>query len=81
FYNIQINNNSFTVEFIYDNYAQTKSLDGKYVIITNVEKERLLKEQVREEYKNLKHIEHSFRDLKTSELSVRPIFHINANTT
>ncbi|MBP7496335.1 MAG: hypothetical protein KA792_01550 [Bacteroidales bacterium] len=56
-------------------------MDRKYVIITNVEKEKLLKEQVKEEYKNLKHSDYSLRDLKTSELSVRPIFHLNANTT
>jgi transposase len=39
------------------------------------------KENVRQEYKNLQNVEHAFRDLKTARLEVRPIFHVNEDTT
>jgi transposase len=81
FYHIHIDEKSFTVEFLFEKYSQAKTLDGKYVITTNVEKEKLTKDEVREQYKNLKHVEHAFRDLKTVALEIRPIFHINENTT
>jgi len=81
FYQIKVDGEKFEVEFLFDKFSQAKMLDGKYVIVTNVVKERLSKEQVREEYKNLKHVEHAFRDMKTMQLDVRPIYHINENTT
>ncbi len=81
FYQITIDQDKFNVEFLLENYSQAKKLDGKYVIVTNVCKEKLTKEQVREEYKNLKHVEHAFRDYKTVRLDARPIFHINEATT
>jgi len=81
FYQIQVDKDVFTIEFLFEEYAQAKALDGKYVIITNIEKERMPKEEVRNQYKNLQHVEHAFRDLKTAQLEVRPIFHINEDTT
>ena len=65
FYEIHVTKEVFTVKFLFDEYAQAKALDGKYVIITNIKKEKLLKEEVRKQYKNLQHVEHAFRDLKT----------------
>jgi len=41
----------------------------------------MTKETIRKEYKNLKHVEHAFRDMKTVKLDIRPIFHVNENTT
>lgn len=81
FYKITITQDEFNVEFLLENYSQATKLDGKYVIVTNVSKEKLTKEQVREEYKKLKHVEHAFRDYKTVRLDARPIFHINEATT
>jgi len=81
FYQIQVDKDVFTIEFLFEEYAQAKALDGKYVIITNIEKERMTKEEVRKQYKNLQNVEHAFRDLKTARLDVRPIFHINEDTT
>lgn len=81
FYQITINKKIFDVNFLFDNYTQAKIMDGKYIIVTNVGKERLDKEQVREEYKKLKYVENAFRDFKTVRLDARPIFHINENTT
>ena len=81
FYTITINEEKFTVEFDFEKHSKAKQLDGKYVIVTNVKKEKLSKESIREEYKNLKHVEHAFRDMKTTQLDIRPINHVNEDTT
>ena len=39
------------------------------------------KEQVRAEYKNLQNVEHAFRDLKSDNISIRPVYHCNENQT
>lgn len=81
FYKITIDAKGFIVEFNFEKYSEAKSLDGKYIINTNVKKATLSKEQVREHYKNLKHVEHAWRILKTVRIEVRPVFHVNENTT
>lgn len=81
FYTTTISEEEFTVEFDFEKYTKAKQLDGKYVIVTNVKKEKMPKESVREEYKNLKHVEHAFRDMKTTQLDIRPINHVNEDTT
>jgi transposase len=81
FYQVTIAQDEFIVTFDFDKYAQAKYLDGKYVIVTNVQKEKMPKESIREQYKNLKHVEHAFRDMKTTQLNIRPIFHVNEDTT
>lgn len=81
FYTTTISEEKFTVEFDFENYTQAKKLDGKYVIVTNVKKEKMPKEEIRAEYKNLKYVEHAFRDMKTMQLDIRPIYHINEDTT
>ena len=81
FYAITISEEKFTVAFDFEKHTQAKQLDGKYVIVTNVKKEKMPKESIREEYKNLKYVEHAFRDMKTTQLDIRPIYHINEDTT
>jgi len=81
FYTITISEEKFTVEFNFEKYSQAKQLDGKYVIVTNVKKEKMPKESIRQEYKNLKYVEHAFRDMKTTQLDIRPIYHVNEDTT
>ena len=81
FYAITISEEKFTAEFNFEKYTQAKQLDGKYVIVTNVKKEKMPKESIRAEYKNLKYVEHAFRDMKTAQLDIRPIYHINEGTT
>jgi transposase len=81
FFHVTITHENFIVEFDFDKYAQAKIMDGKYVFVTNLSKEKMDKESVRQEYKNLKHVEHAFRDMKTMELDIRPVYHINENTT
>jgi transposase len=81
FYEVTISDEQFDVQFNFEKYSQAKRLDGKYVIVTNVPQEKMTKETIRNEYKNLKYVEHAFRDMKTAQLDIRPIFHVNENTT
>lgn len=81
FFQVTITKEKFVVEFDFEKYTQAKQLDGKYIIVTNVSEQAMNKESVRLEYKNLKYVEHAFRMIKTFNLDVRPIFHINENTT
>lgn len=49
-------------------------LDGCYVIKTDLKKEDLSTQEVHQRYKDLTHVEHAFRTMKTTCLEVRPIF-------
>jgi transposase len=53
-----------------DRYAK---LDGCYVIRSNVQSSRLSSEQLQQQYKDLKYVEHVFRTMKTTDIEVRPI--------
>ena len=77
----EISNDRFDITFDVNKYQQAASLDGKYVIETSLSKAVMEKEQVRQEYKNLQNVEHGFRDLKTEQLEVRPVFHRNEAQT
>ena len=82
FYTIDIiENNTFKVKFDEDKFKQSESLCGKYVVGTNVKAETLDKKQVRSQYKNLQNVEHAFRDLKSDNISIRPVFHRNERQT
>jgi len=81
FYDEIITNEVFNIKFDSTKYENIKQLDGKYVFVTNVPKEIMTKETVRNEYKNLQNVEHAFRDMKTMRLDIRPIYHTNENTT
>ena len=50
-------------------------LDGCYVITTNAKPERTDGEKTVESYKRLRLVEMAFRNLKTVQLEVRPVFH------
>ena len=76
-----IDNDSFTINFNQSEFDKTRSLCGKYVIYTNVPVQEMTKEQVRAEYKNLQKVEHAFRDLKSDNISIRPVYHCNENQT
>jgi transposase len=76
-----IDNNSFKINFDQEAFDHTDSLFGKYVICTNVKNETLNKEMVRAQYKNLQHVEHAFRDLKSDNICIRPVYHRNEAQT
>jgi transposase len=54
---------------------QEASLDGCYIIYTDVSAEDMNAVEVVENYKNLMKVEQAFRNLKTARLEVRPVYH------
>jgi len=81
YYTVIIDAKSFKIEFNLEQYNKDKNLDGLYVVATNVKREKLNTKQIREHYKKLQHVEHAFRDMKTTRIEIRPIFHINEAQT
>jgi len=70
-----IDGEKFEIAFHQDGFDRSRSLSGKYVVCTNVPQEDMTAEQVRGQYKNLQQVEHAFRDLKSDNISIRPVFH------
>ncbi len=81
FYTISISNDELKIDYDLQKYQEEKSLDGKYVLESTVDKESMNTKQVRIKYKELQNVEHAFRDMKTDKLNIRPIFHINEEQT
>lgn len=50
-------------------------LDGCYIIVTDVPPERMARAEVVASYKKLSFVEQAFRNLKTVQLEVRPVYH------
>ena len=74
-FQIQIEDKSFSYQRKQANIEKEESLDGIYVIRTNVPAEALSSEQAVRNYKSLSGVERAFRSLKTVDLHVRPIHH------
>ena len=74
-FQLSIEDDSFQYQRKAANIEREQSLDGIYVIRTNVDKESLSGEQVVAGYKSLSGVERAFRSLKTVDLHVRPIHH------
>jgi transposase len=55
--------------------AAEQLLDGCYIITSTVSPERMDKQQVVASYKKLTLVEMAFRNLKTVQLEVRPVYH------
>ena len=55
--------------------AKAKELDGCYVITSKVNKKAMKKEEVVSSYKKLEQVEKAFRNLKTVQLEMRPVYH------
>jgi transposase len=82
YYNIiEISDDKFELSFNEDKYLQAQHLAGKYVICTGIGKDKMEKEQVRQQYKNLQNVEHAFRDFKSQHIQLRPVFHRNEAQT
>ncbi|GAP73075.1 transposase [Candidatus Symbiothrix dinenymphae] len=76
-----IDNESFEIEFNQLAFEQSESLCGKYVVCSNVKPDILTTKEVRGQYKNLQCVEHAFRDLKSDNIHIRPVFHRNEAQT
>ena len=74
-FQVQIEDDGFTYTRKQANIEKEESLDGIYVIRTNVPAEALSSEQAVHNYKSLSGVERAFRSLKTVDLHVRPIHH------
>jgi transposase len=72
---VQIGEESFSYQRKQANIDKEASLDGIYVIRTNVPAEVISSEQAVRNYKSLSGVERAFRSLKTVDLHVRPIHH------
>ncbi len=55
--------------------AKAKELDGCYVITTKVTKDKMDTKGVVTNYKRLEQVEMAFRNLKTVQLEMRPVYH------
>ena len=74
-FQIHIEESSFTYQRKQANIEKEESLDGIYVVRTNVPAEVFSGEQAVRNYKSLSCVERAFRSLKTVDLHVRPIHH------
>jgi transposase len=82
YYSIEVVDNlSFTVKFDEDEFEKSRSLCGKYVLLTNVPAQEMTTAEVRGEYKKLQNVEHAFRDLKSDNIGIRPVYHCLENQT
>ena len=57
--------------------AQEAKFDGCYIISTDVDKEQMNTVEVVNAYKSLTFVERAFRNLKTVQLEIRPVYHKN----
>ena len=76
-----IDDKNFDIKLNEEKFELDYQLCGKYVITSNVEKEKMNKEEVRQKYKNLQNVEHNFRDLKSDNICIRPVYHRNEAQT
>ena len=74
-FDITINDDRFEFSRNQEKIDAEASLDGIYVIRSNVEPEKMTDEQVVAHYKNLALVERAFRSLKSIDIRVRPIHH------
>ena len=75
FFRVRIEDCAFTWERNDDLIAREKTMDGLYVLRSNVPSEQLPTEEVVRHYKSLAKVERAFRTIKSASLEVRPIFH------
>ncbi len=77
----EVNDDEFIIDFKAGKYQQSKQLAGKYVVCTGISKKQMPKEEVRQHYKNLQNVEHAFRDFKSDNIQIRPVYHRNEAQT
>ena len=60
-----------------DKIALEKRFDGCYIIRTDVTTDQMNTAEVVHAYKSLTFVERAFRNLKTVQLEIRPVYHKN----
>jgi hypothetical protein len=58
-----------------DKVAREQSFDGCYIITSDVEQDAMNTAEVVHAYKSLTFVERAFRNLKTVQLEIRPVYH------
>ena len=77
----EISNSRFKVSLNEKAYGHAIEMSGLYVVSSTVGSSNMDKEAVRETYKNLQNVEHAFRDFKSENIQLRPVFHRNEAQT
>jgi transposase len=75
FVNYTVINKKLEWKFDEEKIKKEKMLDGCYIITTDVPVEKMGKLEVVASYKKLILVEQAFRNLKTVQLEIRPIYH------
>jgi hypothetical protein len=60
-----------------DQVAQERRFDGCYIVSSDVDKAQMNTVEVVNAYKSLTFVERAFRNLKTVQLEIRPVYHKN----
>jgi len=77
-FHLEIQDDGFQVERREDKIRAEASLDGIYVVRSDLSEERASANELVSTYKNLSNVERAFRCIKTIDLKIRPIFHYKA---
>lgn len=75
FINWSVNEGKLEWQFIQEKIDAEQQWDGCYIVMANVPPEQMAKAQVVASYKKLSFVEQAFRNLKTVQLEVRPVYH------
>ncbi len=75
YFKIEIKNGRLKYELNHELIKTDESIDGCYIITSDVSKEVMSKDEVVETYKRLQFVEAAFRAIKTTRLEVRPVNH------
>jgi transposase len=79
YFDWEVKDKTLTYSLREDMIQKETSLDGCYIIVTDVNEKIMLKQEVVEAYKQLAFVETAFRNLKTVQLEIRPVYHKNDN--
>jgi transposase len=74
-FDLDIREGQFTFRIHEDQVAEEAALDGLYVIRTAVPQDQLSTDDTVRHYKSLSQVEAAFRNLKSDDLKIRPIYH------
>jgi hypothetical protein len=74
-FSLAIEDRSFEFNILEEKVSAEATLDGLYVLRTNVPKPQMSSDDVVRHYKGLCEVERAFRSMKTVDLKIRPIHH------
>ena len=71
---VSIDNNAVHLNIDKEKLTKLGQLDGCYAMKTNLSKESIKPKVIHDRYKDLAHVEYAFKNIKTEQLQVRPIY-------